>query len=275
MTNQSSSGAPAPAKSRGPALWAALGVLAVAAIGVAAWAQIGRQAGPATYAFKVVAAYPHDPEAFTQGLIVEHGQMFEGTGQYGASSIRRVDVATGRVQKVHSIGRQYFGEGITILDGKLYQLTWKEGVAFVYDADSFAVQKTLPYSTEGWGLTHDGKQLILSDGSAVLRFLDPDTFKTVREITVRDGETPIEKLNELEYIDGEIWANVWYDDRIARVSPSDGKLLGWVDLATLYPRGSRRGDDVLNGIAYDKDAKRLYVTGKNWPLLYEIEVFRP
>ena len=222
----------------------------------------------------MIAAYPHDPDAYTQGLVIAGGRLYEGTGRYGASSIRRVDLATGRVEKIHAIGSEYFGEGIAILDGKLYELTWKSGLAFVYDLDTFNVVQTLQYPTEGWGLTHDGRNLILSDGSATLRFLDPATFKTVREITVRDGDRPIEKLNELEYIDGEIWSNVWYDDRIARISPADGRVLGWIDLAALYPQSARGGDDVLNGIAYDAAAKRIFVTGKDWPQLFEIEVLR-
>jgi glutaminyl-peptide cyclotransferase len=248
--------------------------VAAAAIGVAAWAQLGHRAGPQSFGFKVVAAYPHDPNAYTQGLAVEKGQLYEGTGQYGASSIRRVDLKTGRVQKLHAINDAYFGEGIAILGGKLYQLTWKNGLAFVYDVESFNIQQTLQYPTEGWGLTHDGKQLILSDGSATLRFLDPATFATLREITVREGDRPIDRLNELEYVDGEIWSNVWYDDRIVRISPADGTVLGWIDLASIYPRSARGTDAVLNGIAYDHDAKRLFVTGKNWPQLYEIEIVR-
>jgi glutamine cyclotransferase len=252
----------------------AFGVLAAAAIGVAAWAQLGQGSGPRSYGVKVVAVYPHDPNAFTQGLVVEQGQLYEGTGQYGASSVRRVDLETGRVQKLHAINDAHFGEGITIFDGKLYQLTWKNGLAFVYDIDSFNIQQTLRYPTEGWGLTHDGDALILSDGSATLRFLDPATFATRREITVRDGDQPIDRLNELEYVDGEIWSNVWYDDRIVRISPDDGKVLGWIDLASIYPRGARGQDAVLNGIAYDRDAKRIYVTGKNWPQLYEIEIVK-
>jgi glutamine cyclotransferase len=251
-----------------------VGAVAAVTIGVAAWAQLGHRAGPQSYGFKVVAAYPHDASAFTQGLVVENGQLYEGTGQYGASSIRRVDVKTGRIEKQRAINAMYFGEGITILGGKLYQLTWTSGLAFVYDAATFNVQQTLRYPTEGWGLTHDGRQLIMSDGSATLRFLDPATFETVREITVRDGDRPIDRLNELEYVDGEIWSNVWYDDRIARISPADGTVQGWVDLASLYPRSARGNDSVLNGIAYDKEAKRLFVTGKNWPQLYEIEIVR-
>ena len=173
--------------------------------------------------------------------------------------------------------RGVFRRGITVFGGKLYQLTWKSGLAFVYDADTFEIQQTLACPTQGWGLTHDGKHLILSDGSATLRFLDPATFRTIRKITVRDGDHPVDRLNELEYVEGEIWSNVWYDDRIARISPANGTVLGWIDLAELYPhaaRGADGADAVLNGIAYDKDARRLFVTGKNWPQLYEIEVVR-
>ena len=256
--------------------WIAAGAVAAVAVAIAAlaaWAQLAHR-GPQSYGFKVVAVYPHDQNAFTQGLAVENGRLYEGTGQYGASSIRRVNLKTGRVEKLHAIDAQYFGEGIAIAGDKLYQLTWKSGLAFVYDLDSFSVLQTLQYSTEGWGLTHDREHLILSDGSATLRFLDPATFKVVREITVRDGNRSIDRLNELEYIDGEIWSNVWYDDRIVRISPDDGSVLGWIDLAALYPRSARGGDAVLNGIAYDADAKRLFVTGKNWPQLYEIEVVR-
>ena len=254
-------------------VWVATGVVAAAAVGVAAWAQLAHR-GPQLYGFKVVAAYPHDPAAFTQGLVIDHGQLYEGTGQYGASSIRKVDLESGRVEKIHSIDREYFGEGITILGNKLYEITWKSGLAFVYDLDSFNVVQTFKYPTEGWGLTHDGEHLIMSDGSSTLRFLDPMTFKPQREITVRDGDKPVSQLNELELIEGEIWANVWYDDRIARISPADGRVLGWIDLADLYPRSARRGDDVLNGIAYDAAARKIYVTGKNWPQLYQIDVVR-
>ena len=261
-----------PARSRW-FVWVAVAVVALAAVGVAAWAQLAHR-GPAHYGFKVVAAYPHDPGAYTQGLVIEGGRLYEGTGRYGASSIRRVDLATGRVEKIHAIGNEYFGEGIAILGGKLYELTWKNQLAFVYDLDTFNVVQTFQYPSEGWGLTHDGTHLILSDGSATLRFLDPATFKTVREITVRDGEQPIEKLNELEYVEGEIWSNVWYDDRIARISPADGRVLGWIDLAGLYPQAARGSDDVLNGIAYDAAKRRLFVTGKDWPQLFEIDVVR-
>jgi glutamine cyclotransferase len=205
-------------------------------------------------------------------LAVHDGQLYEGTGQYGASSIRRVDLETGSVEKLHSIPAMYFGEGIAILGDKLYELTWQHGVGFVYDVATFNVQQTFQYTGEGWGLTHDGKQLILSDGTSTIRFLDPQTFKVVRTIDVRDGDKPIDKLNELEYIDGEIWSNVWYEDRIARISPATGKVTGWIDLSALYPAAHRSNEAVLNGIAYDAKAKRLFVTGKDWPQLFEIEV---
>ena len=225
--------------------------------------------------FAVVAVYPHDPSAFTQGLAIEGGQLYEGTGQYGASTLRRVDLASGRPEKQRALGPQYFGEGIAILDGLVYQLTWQNGVVVAYDLETFEVERTMRYDGEGWGLTHDGRQLIMSDGSATIRFRDPQTFSVTREIEVRDGGVPLSRLNELEYIDGAIWANIWYDDRIARISPADGKVLGFIDLGTLYPPSARDSEAVLNGIAYDAAAKRLFVTGKNWPQLYEIEVVRP
>jgi glutamine cyclotransferase len=254
-------------------VWVAGAVVAAVAVAVAAWAQLAHH-GPTLYGFRVIAAYPHDPGAYTQGLVIDGGHLYEGTGRYGASSVRRVDLKTGRVEKIHAIDNEYFGEGIAILGKRLYELTWKNQLAFVYDLDTFNVVQTFKYSTEGWGLTHDGEHLILSDGSATLRFLDPATFKTVREITVHDGEQPVAKLNELEFIDGEIWSNVWYDDRIARISPADGRVLGWVDLAGIYPQSARGSDDVLNGIAYDAAKRKIYVTGKDWPQLYEIDVVR-
>ncbi len=254
--------------------WLVACTLAAVAVGAAAWAQLHGRAVPAVAGFKVVAVYPHDPNAFTQGLAIAGGQLYEGTGLYGQSTIRKVDLATGRVEKRRPIDAMYFGEGIAILDGHLYQLTWQHGLGIVYDLATFSQQRTFQYTGEGWGLTQDGKELILSDGSSKLRFLDPQTFAVVREIDVRDHGQPVTKLNELEYIDGEIWSNVWYDDRIARISPATGEVLGWVDLAALYPKSARSSEAVLNGIAYDAAAKRLFVTGKNWPQLYEIEIVR-
>jgi glutamine cyclotransferase len=255
--------------------WLAAGAVAVAAVGIAAWAQLGSHRAPEVAGFKVVAAYPHDPAAFTQGLAIEAGKLYEGTGLYGASTVRRVNLTSGRAEKQRALGERYFGEGIAILGGRLYQITWMNGAAVVYNLDTFEVERTMQYDGEGWGLTHDGKELIMSDGSATIRFRDPQTFAVTREIEVRDNGMPLAMLNELEYIDGEIWANIWYDDRIARISPADGKVLGFIDLSTLYPKSARGSEAVLNGIAYDAAAKRLFVTGKNWPQLYEIEVTRP
>ncbi|HUQ51465.1 MAG TPA: glutaminyl-peptide cyclotransferase [Gammaproteobacteria bacterium] len=248
--------------------------MAVIAVGLAAWPQLGARRDAAA-SFEVVAAYPHDPNAFTQGLAIEAGRLYEGTGQYGASTVRRVDLQSGRPEKQRALNQRYFGEGIAILGGLLYQITWQNNVVVVYDLETFEVERTMQYDGEGWGLTHDGRELIMSDGSATIRFRDPKTFAVTREIEVRADGAPLRQLNELEYIDGEIWANIRYDDRIARISPANGAVLGFIDLATLYPQSARTSEAVLNGIAYDAAAKRLFVTGKNWPQLYEIKVARP
>ena len=266
--------APTPAAPKVRLKWLVACALAAVAVGAAAWAQLHGRSAPAVAGFKVVAVYPHDPNAFTQGLAIAGGQLYEGTGLYGQSTIRRVDIATGRVEKRRPIDATYFGEGIAILGDRLYELTWQHGIGIVYDLATFSQQRTFQYTGEGWGLTQDGKQLILSDGSSKLRFLDPQTFAVVREIDVRDHGQPVTKLNELEYVDGEIWSNVWYDDRIARISPATGEVVGWIDLAALYPKSARSSEAVLNGIAYDAASKRLFVTGKNWPQLYEIEIVR-
>jgi glutaminyl-peptide cyclotransferase len=254
--------------------WLVAAIVVAGVVGVAVFAQLGAPRAGAVAGFSIVAVYPHDADAFTQGLAIEAGVLYEGTGQYGASTVRRVDLQSGRPEKQRALGPSYFGEGIAILDGVLYQLTWQNGVVVVFDVETFEVVRTMQYVGEGWGLTHDGRELIMSDGSATIRFRDPKTFAVTREIEVRDGGVPVTRLNELEYIDGEIWANIWYDDRIARISPADGKVSGYVDLATLYPRSARSSEAVLNGIAYDAAAKRLFVTGKNWPQLYEIRVDR-
>ncbi|HEX5047258.1 MAG TPA: glutaminyl-peptide cyclotransferase [Gammaproteobacteria bacterium] len=276
MAAPDTSSQPLPAPpARGRLRWLVpIAVAAVVAVGVAAWAQIGARHAVETSGFKVVAVYPHDPRAFTQGLVIRGGRLYEGTGQYGQSTLRRVDLATGNVEKSRPLAPEYFGEGVAVLGNKIYQLTWKNGAAFVYDLESFNVEKALQYKGEGWGLTDDGEHLIMSDGTATIRFLDPATFATVRTIAVHDGDMAVDKLNELEFINGEIWSNVWYDDRIARISPADGAIVGWIDLSALYPKSARGSEAVLNGIAYDTAAKKLYVTGKNWPQLYEIELAR-
>jgi glutamine cyclotransferase len=277
MPTTASAGGPAAPTPAPPHLrlkWLAACALAAVAVGAAAWAQLHGRSAPAVAGFKVVAVYPHDPNAFTQGLAIAGGQLYEGTGLYGQSTIRKVDLTTGRVEKRRPIDATYFGEGIAILGDHLYELTWQHGIGIVYDLATFSQQRTFQYTGEGWGLTQDGRELILSDGSSKLRFLDPQTFAVVREIDVRDHGQPVTKLNELEYVEGEIWSNVWYDDRIARISPTTGEVLGWIDLAALYPKSARSSEAVLNGIAYDAAAKRLFVTGKNWPQLYEIEIVR-
>jgi glutamine cyclotransferase len=236
---------------------------------------IGFHAGasPApTDGYQVVRSYPHDRAAFTQGLIVRGGSFYEGTGQLGQSSLRKVKIESGEVMQVKRIGAQYFGEGITELKGSIYQLTWQHGIGFVYDLNTFEQQRTFTYKGEGWGLTHDGTHIIMSDGTAQLRFLDPSTLAEVRRITVRDAGRPIAQLNELEFVKGEIYANVWQTDRIVRIAPADGRVTGWIDLTGLLALSERAGVDVLNGIAYDAAADRLFVTGKWWPRVFEIKV---
>src|SRR5690606_4797991 len=220
--------------------------------------------------FEVVAEYPHDPSAFTQGLTFDRGELFEGTGRNGASSLRRVDLDSGEILQRRNIGARFFGEGITVLGTGIYQLTWQSHIGFVYDRDSFEQQRTFFLPGEGWGLTDDGEQLIVSDGSAVLRFLDPETFSEKRRLTVTDAGVPLARLNELEYIDGQIWANVWYSNVILRIDPESGAVTAKVDLSSLNQQ--RQQDDVLNGIAWDEEARRLFVTGKLWPILYEIRL---
>lgn len=223
--------------------------------------------------YRIVRSYPHDPQAYTQGLIYENGYLYESTGLNGHSSLRMVNLDDGRVLQRASVPSQYFAEGLTSWGSTLIQLTWKAHIAFVYDRFSFRLLRTFQYSGEGWGLTQDGKDLILSDGTAALRFLDPGTFREVRRITVSDGGNPIDQLNELEYVHGQIYANVWHSDRIARISPATGKVLGWIDLTGLLPENQRSDPEaVLNGIAYDPVHDRLFVTGKLWPTLFEIKV---
>jgi glutaminyl-peptide cyclotransferase len=227
-----------------------------------------------TYGYQVLHAYPHDPDAFTQGLVYVDGHLYESTGLNGHSSIRLVDLPSGRVLQKYDLPQEYFGEGLTDWDSSLVQLTWTSGVAFVYDRFSFAPQRTFHYKGEGWGLTHDHSALIMSDGSSILRFLDAKSFRELKRISVRDSNGhPVEQLNELEYVRGEIYANIWYSDKIARISPRTGRVLGWIDLAGLIDKKEISNPNaVLNGIAYDAGGDRLFVTGKLWPKLFEIKV---
>jgi glutaminyl-peptide cyclotransferase len=223
--------------------------------------------------FKVINAYPHDRAAYTQGLIFRDGFLFESTGLNGQSTLRKVKLDTGEVLQQHHLDSKHFGEGLSAWKGQLIQLTWQSNVAFVYDLLTFAPRRTFSYSGEGWGLTEDGKQFVLSDGTERLRFLDPETFRETRRVSVKDGATPIRDLNELEFIRGEIYANVWHTDRIARISPQTGQVTGWIDLRGLMSTGyGLEPEAVLNGIAYDAAANRLFVTGKLWPRLFEIQV---
>lgn len=248
------------------------GVTLAAALIFTAWAQFAPAEDSGDWGFETVAVYPHDPNAFSQGLLVHDGALLESTGQYGVSTLRRVDLESGRVIQMEPLSRTHFGEGIAVAGDSIYQLTWQNRLVLVYDVDTFERTGSLRIDGEGWGLTYDGEQLIMSDGSATLTFHDPDTFNVIRRLNVHDDGSAIRNLNELEYIDGEIWANIWYRDEIARISPETGAVLGWIDLSALYPRSQRNSEDVLNGIAYDVDNDRLFVTGKNWPQLFEITV---
>lgn len=222
---------------------------------------------------EVVAQFPHDRSAYTQGLLWHDGALYEGTGLVGESSLRRVDLETGEVQKRVDLAGERFGEGIAVVGDRIYQLTWRDGIAFVYDLETFALLDSLGYEGEGWGLTYDGTHLIMSDGSDRLRFLDPATFEQIRSVRVTDDGAPLTSLNELEYIGGEVWANVYQSDYIVRIDPASGAVTGWLDLGGLLPRAERTGGvDVLNGIAWDPDSRRLFVTGKRWPYVFEVRV---
>lgn len=229
---------------------------------------------PVRLQLSLVAVHPHDARAFTQGLEFREGELFESTGQYGQSTLRRVEIATGKPLQHHSLARQYFGEGITIFNDKIYQLTWQEKTCFLYDCETFQQEKTFPYQGEGWGLTNDGTHLIMSDGSSRIRFLDPETFRPVRTIDVREGDKRVSQLNELEYIRGEIWANMLGSKYIVRINPTDGRVIGWINCTNFVPKEIPPNDPerVLNGIAYDAENKRLYITGKDWPVLYELQL---
>jgi len=229
------------------------------------------------YSYTVISQYPHDPAAFTQGLVYQDGIFYEGTGLNGQSSLRKVEVATGKVLQQINMPSQYFGEGITIWQDKIIALTWQSGVGFVYNKDSFELIRSFNYPTEGWGITHDDKKLIMSDGSARLYFWNPDTLAEIGHVDVHDEHGPVTELNELEYINGEIYANVWQTNHIARINPETGEVVGWLDLLGLLqlPPNYTQRIDVLNGIAYDAATDRLFVTGKWWPQLFDLDLIPP
>ena len=226
---------------------------------------------PKYYTYQIVETFPHDENAFTQGLFYENGLFYESTGRYGDSSVRKVDPPTGEVVKIFQLPDQLFGEGLTVVGDQIIQLTWRSKVGFVYDKDSLDLKKEFSYQTEGWGITYDGNRLIMSDGSSKLYFLDVKTFEEIGTIEVFDGDTPITRLNELEFIEGEIFANVWGTESIVRINPQTGKVTGWISLQGLLDRETlERPVDVLNGIAYDEINNHLFVTGKLWPKVFHI-----
>ncbi len=228
-------------------------------------------ATPLQYTCNIVNKYHHDENAFTQGLAFDNGSLFESTGLYGNSTLRRVELETGKVQQTYALPSQYFGEGITILDGEIIQLTWRNYTGFVYDKQSFNKVQEFNYSTEGWGLTTDGNRLIMSDGTANLYFLDPQTFEKTGQIQVHD-EDPVTGLNELEYVKGKVYANVWQQEKIAVINPETGQVEAWINLSGIQNPPSQDLNNVLNGIAYDAKGDRLFVTGKRWSQLYEIKL---
>jgi glutamine cyclotransferase len=251
-------------------LASAVAVISVFAAGFAATPQ-----QTPVYGYKIVHVYPHDRNAFTQGLEYRGGFLYEGTGLNGKSSLRKVDPESGKVLQEIRLDAKYFGEGITLLGDRIIELTWQSELGFVYDRNTFQLIGTFDYPGEGWGLTNDGRQIFMSDGTEQIRYWNPSTFREVRRITVHDGPFPVEYLNELEYVKGEIYANVWQTERIARIAPEDGHVTGWIDLSGLLTAADRlAGADVLNGIAYDSLGDRLFVTGKLWPKLFEIQLVR-
>jgi glutaminyl-peptide cyclotransferase len=229
--------------------------------------------GPTNYTYSIVHTYPHDASAFTEGLVYIDGNLYESTGSFlssAPSSLRRVDLSSGDVLQQQVLDSQYFGEGIAVVNDTIIQLTWQSHVGFVYGKDNFTLLRTFSYSTEGWGLTYNGSCLIMSDGSSNLYFLEPSSFQVIGQVSVKDGNRAVTNINELEYINGDVYANIWMDTKIAIINPSSGQVKAWIDLTGIH--SSSNIDNVLNGIAYDQQNGRLFVTGKNWPSLYEIKL---
>lgn len=229
-------------------------------------------AAPQLYGYKVIHTYPHDRSAFTQGLFYYNGVFYEGTGQEAGSTLREVEIETGKVIRQHNLDATLFGEGITLYKDRIYQVTWENKVGFVYDRATFKIINKIYYSTQGWGLTTINDKIVMSDGTNILYFYEPETFTVVSRIEVYDNKAMVDSLNELEYINGEIWANIWMTDKIARIDPGSGKVKGYIDLKGLLGDNERQSENVLNGIAWDSAQNRIFVTGKNWPKLFEIKV---
>lgn len=225
------------------------------------------------FGYRIVNTYPHNTNSFTQGLIFDKGVLYESTGLNGRSAVKIVDLKTGKTLKSHELPDNYFGEGIAIIENKIIQLTWRSKTGFVYDKKTLKLIKKFSYQTQGWGITYDGKYLIISDGSAVLYFMDPNTFKVVGTLEVYGDNGKVSKLNELEYINGEIYANIWGTEKIARINPKTGRVTAWIDLSGLLNKEDKKNRvDVLNGIAFNSDKGSLFVTGKLWPKMFEIEL---
>lgn len=244
--------------------------LAIIIILVAYWNFTMVENSPTIYSYIIVASYPHDTRAFTQGLIFIDGLLYESTGGWGTSSLRQVNLVDGSIIREVFLPEQYFGEGLTVFNDSLVQLTWLSGIGFVYDKQTLKETGNFTYLTEGWGLTFDGTNLIMSDGSSKLYFLDPITFQSVHQIDVIDNNTSIDNLNELEYVRGDIYANIWHRQEIVIIDPNTGDVKGYIDLTDIYKNDDP--ESVLNGIAYDQTANNLYVTGKNWPNIYQIKI---
>jgi len=225
---------------------------------------------PTFYTSSIVKTYPHDTMAFTEGLVFENGVLYESIGIYGTSSLRRVNLENGKVQQEVLLPEQYFGEGLTVVNGSLIQLTWQENIGFIYNKETFRLLGNFSYSTQGWGLTYNDNELIMSDGTSNLYFLDPITFQKVRQVSIHDGNNSVTNINELEYINGDVYANIWRQQKIAIINAQTGTVKGWIDLTGIYQ--SNNPEEVLNGIAYDQQTNRLFVTGKNWPNLYQITI---
>jgi glutamine cyclotransferase len=261
---------------RSSKLFAAGLIAASGAVFVLLCVLFGNGDTPAIWGYKIVKSFDHDREAFTQGLVFEDGFLYEGTGLFGSSALSKVELETGNVVQTRELPPEFFGEGITIYGDNIIQLTLQSNVGFVYNKETFELLRQFNYQTEGWGITHDGKHLIMSDGTPMLYFLDPNSFERVHKVMVLEEEKQIWGLNELEYVDGQIYANVWPTERIARIDPRTGQIIGWIDMKGLAD-GQDDGDlnAVLNGIAYDPVNKRLFVTGKNWPQLFEIKLTGP
>jgi glutamine cyclotransferase len=228
---------------------------------------------PLSYSYEIVNVYPHDKNAFTEGLVFDNGSLYESTGLYGNSTLRRVDPKTGKILQLYALPDQYFGEGIAVFDDEIIQLTWQSNKGFVYDKRSFDLLQDFSYPTEGWGITYEGSRLIMSDGTSTLYFLDPQTFEKVGQVTVHDNIGPVTELNELEYIKGKVYANIWLQEKIAIINPQTGQVEGWIDLSGIQDvAASQDPNNVLNGIAYDAKGDRLFVTGKRWSQLFEIKL---